>query len=162
MSEHKITPCVWFDNDAEQAIDFYSSVFDDLKVVNRSDWPEGSGQTGLLTATIELAGQRLMLLNGGPEYPKTEAFSLYLDCDDAAEVDYFWDALQAGGGSPSQCGWLKDRFGLSWQVVPRQLNEYLADPDRAKAGRVMQAMLQMTKIEVAELDAAYAGAVTTG
>lgn len=157
MSEIKITPCLWFDRDAEQAIEFYSSVFREVKVVERTDWPEGSPETGLLTAVIEIAGQRLMLLNGGPEFPQTEAFSLYIDCDGASEVDYYWDALQADGGSPSQCGWLKDRFGVSWQVVPRQLTEYLADPDRAKAGRVMQAMLQMTKIEVAELDAAYAG-----
>jgi predicted 3-demethylubiquinone-9 3-methyltransferase (glyoxalase superfamily) len=159
MSVPKITPCLWFDRDAEQAIEFYSSVFPGLTVAERDDWPEGSpgGETGLLTAVIELAGQRLMLLNAGPEFPQTEAFSLYLDCADAAEVDYYWGALLADGGTPSQCGWLKDRFGVSWQVVPRQLTEYLADPDRAKAGRVWQAMLKMSKIEVAELDAAAAG-----
>jgi len=159
MSENKITPCLWFDQDVGQAIEFYSSVFPDLKVVERTDWPEGSpgGETGLLTAIIEVAGQRLMLLNGGPEFPQTEAFSLVVDCEGAAEVDYYWDALQADGGSPSQCGWLKDRFGVSWQVVPRQLTKYLSDPDREKANRVMQAMLQMKKIDVAALERAAKG-----
>jgi predicted 3-demethylubiquinone-9 3-methyltransferase (glyoxalase superfamily) len=111
-----------------------------------------------MTATIELEGQRLMFLNAGPEFPFTEAFSLVVDCDSAVEVDRYWDALLADGGEPSQCGWLKDRFGLSWQIVPRQLTQYLRDPDPAKRKAVMEAMLQMSKIEVSGLDAAYAGA----
>ena len=158
MSEHKITPYLWFDHDAEQAIDFYLTVFPDGKLINRADYPEGSpdGATGLLTATIELLGQRLVLLNGGPSYQLSPAFSLFITCDSADEVDYYWDALLADGGRPDQCGWLQDKFGLSWQVVPQKLMDYLSGPDPEVAGRVMRAMLQMTKIEVAELDAAAA------
>ena len=158
MSEHKITPNLWFDDDAEQAIDFYVTVFPDAKVINRTDYPEGStdGPTGLLTATIELLGQRLVLLNGGPTYQLSPAFSLFITCDSADEVDYYWDALLADGGRPDQCGWLQDKFGLSWQVVPQKLLDYLSGPDQEVAGRVMQAMLKMSKIEVAELDAAAA------
>ena len=159
MAEHKIMPCIWFDTDAGEAIEFYRSVFSDFREIERDDWPEGGSEseTGLLTAVIEIEGQRLMLLNGGPEFPQSESFSLVVDCADAAEVDYYWNALLADGGVESQCGWLKDRFGLSWQVVPRVLNEYLRDPDRAKARRVWEAMLSMQKLDVAALDAAYAG-----
>ena len=159
MSEPKITPYLWFDDDAEEAIEFYLSVFADGKVINRADYPEGSpdGATGLLTATIELLGQRLVLLNGGPAYQLSPAFSLFIRCDSAEELDYYWNALLADGGRPDQCGWLQDRFGLSWQVVPQSLIDYLGGPDREVAGRVMRAMLAMTKIEVAELDAAAAG-----
>ena len=159
MAAHKVTPSLWFPGNAAEAIDFYSRVFD-VTVVESEDYPEGSygGANGLMTATIELESQRLMFLNAGPEFPFTEAFSLVVDCDGAAEVDRYWDALLADGGEPSQCGWLKDRFGLSWQIVPRQLTQYLRDPDPAKRKAVMEAMLQMSKIEVSGLDAAYAGA----
>lgn len=155
--KHKVTPNLWFPGNAQEAIDFYSGIFD-VKVKQREDYPEGSyeGASGLMTAVVKLEGRRYVFLNAGPEFPFTEAFSLVVDCKDAEEVDYYWDALLADGGEPSQCGWLKDRFGLSWQVVPRQLTEYLHDEDPAKRKAVMEAMLQMQKIDVAALDAAYA------
>jgi predicted 3-demethylubiquinone-9 3-methyltransferase (glyoxalase superfamily) len=158
MSEHKITPYLWFDDDAAQAIDFYLTVFPDGEVINRTDYPEDSPDSAprLLTATIELLGQRLALMNGGPTYRLSPAFSLFITCDSADEVNFYWDALLADGGRPDQCGWLQDKFGLSWQVVPQRLMDYLGGPDPEVAGRVMQAMLQMSKIEVAKLDAAAA------
>ena len=159
MSDPKITPYLWFDDDAEDAIAFYSAIFPDARVIDEQRYPEGApGPAGtLMTATFEIAGQRFVALNGGPAFDFTEAVSFFIRCDSAEEVDYYWDALLADGGEPSQCGWLKDKFGLSWQVVPSRLMEYLSDPDPVKAQRVMQAMLQMSKIDVAELDAAYAG-----
>jgi predicted 3-demethylubiquinone-9 3-methyltransferase (glyoxalase superfamily) len=159
MSDPKITPYLWFDDDAEEAIAFYSAIFPDARVIDEQRYPEGApGPAGtLMTATFELAGQRFVALNGGPAFDFTEAISFFIRCDSAEEVDYFWDALLADGGEPSQCGWLKDKFGLSWQVVPQKLMDYLSDPDPVKAQRVMQAMLQMSKIDVAALDAAYAG-----
>jgi predicted 3-demethylubiquinone-9 3-methyltransferase (glyoxalase superfamily) len=159
MSDPKITPYLWFDDDAEEAIAFYSTIFPDARVIDEQRYPEGApGPAGtLMTATFELAGQRFVALNGGPAFDFTEAVSFFIRCDSAEEVDHYWDALLADGGEPSQCGWLKDKFGLSWQVVPGRLMEYLSDPDPVKAQRVMQAMLQMSKIEVSELDAAYAG-----
>jgi predicted 3-demethylubiquinone-9 3-methyltransferase (glyoxalase superfamily) len=159
MSDPKITPYLWFDDDAEEAIAFYSGIFPDARVIDETRYPEGApGPVGtLMTATFELAGQRFVALNGGPAFAFTEAISFFISCDSAEEVDHYWDALLADGGEPSQCGWLKDKYGLSWQVVPSKLIEYLSDPDAVKAQRVMQAMLQMSKIDVAALDAAYAG-----
>jgi predicted 3-demethylubiquinone-9 3-methyltransferase (glyoxalase superfamily) len=110
-----------------------------------------------MTATFELNGQQFMALNGGPMFKFTEAISLMVDCDTQEEVDYFWDKLIANGGEPSQCGWLKDKFGLSWQIVPKALGQLMGDPDPEKAGRVMQAMLKMSKIIVKDLEAAHAG-----
>lgn len=148
-----ITPFLWFDDNAEDAIRFYSGIFPDAKVIEENRTPDGT----LFFATFELAGQRIMALNSGPMFHFTEAISLFVSVKDQAEVDRYWDALTADGGEESQCGWLKDKYGLSWQIVPEALMRYQADPDRAKAGRVVQAMLRMQKIIVADLDAAAAG-----
>ena len=157
----KITPCLWFDrNQAEEAAKLYTSVFPNSRIdkVNRSPADNPSTPKGaVLTVDFTLDGQRFIGLNGGPEFPFTEAVSFSIDCKDQAEVDKYWDALIAGGGAPSVCGWLKDRFGVSWQVVPRQLSEMLESPDRDAAERAMQAMLEMTKIDVAKLQEAYEG-----
>jgi predicted 3-demethylubiquinone-9 3-methyltransferase (glyoxalase superfamily) len=152
----KITPFLWFDNNAEEAINFYVSTFNNSKIISESRYPEGApGLAGqLMTATFQLEGQQFMALNGGPIFKFTEAISLFVSCKSQAEVDALWDKLSAGG-EKGQCGWLKDKFGLSWQIIPNALGELMGDPDPAKAGRVMQAMLKMTKIEVAELQRAY-------
>jgi two-component system sensor histidine kinase QseC len=152
-----ITPFLWFDDDAEEAAEFYSATFPDSRILETSRYGEGAHVPAgtLMTATIELAGQRLMLLNAGPAFPHTEAFSLFVECDGQEEVDRYWDALLAGGGEPSMCGWLKDRFGLSWQIVPSEFIRLSADPDPAKASAVVGAMLQMTRFDVAALQAAY-------
>jgi predicted 3-demethylubiquinone-9 3-methyltransferase (glyoxalase superfamily) len=148
-----ITPFLWFDDNAQDAIDLYTRLFPDSRVLNTQNGPDGT----LFTATIELAGQQIMLLNAGPGHPFTDAISLFVNVADQAEVDKYWDALTADGGAPVACGWLTDRFGLSWQIVPEALNRLLSDPDPEKAGRVMQAMMGMVKIDVAELEAAYRG-----
>ena len=157
----KIAPCLWFDRgQAEEAAKLYTSIFPNSRIdkVNRSPADNPSTPKGaVLTVDFTLDGQRFIGLNGGPEFPFTEAVSFSIDCKDQAEVDKYWDALIAGGGAPSVCGWLKDRFGVSWQVVPRQLSEMLESPDRDAAERAMQAMLEMTKIEVAKLQEAYEG-----
>jgi predicted 3-demethylubiquinone-9 3-methyltransferase (glyoxalase superfamily) len=153
----KISPFLWFDDDAEDAMNFYLSIFKDSKVIKVARNPPGSpaGAEGtLLVASIELEGQEIMLMNGGPGHPLTDAFSFTINCDSQEEVDYYWDKLLGGGGKEIQCGWLKDRFGLSWQVTPTMLTELLGDPDRAKAGRVMQAMLKMIKLDIGVLQAA--------
>lgn len=149
----KLTPFLWFNDNAEEAIHFYLSVFPGSRIISE----QRKGKDGpLFTATIELAGQRLHLLNGGPHYALTEAFSLFVDCEDQAEVDMLWEKLSAGG-EIQMCGWLKDRFGLSWQVIPKALMRLMRDPDPVKAQRVMQAMLGMKKIDVAQLEAAHKG-----
>jgi predicted 3-demethylubiquinone-9 3-methyltransferase (glyoxalase superfamily) len=154
----KIAPFLWFNGDAEEAMNFYVSVFPNSRVGAVSRYGEaGPGPAGsVMTAQCELNGQEFLLLNGGPQFKFTEAVSFLIHCDDQKEVDYYWDKLLSGGGSPSQCGWLKDRFGLSWQVVPRALPELLSNKDRAKAGRAMQALLTMTKIDIATLRQAVA------
>lgn len=154
----KISPFLWFDNQAEEAVRFYTSVFRNSKIGKMTRYGEaGPGPAGsVMVAEFELEGLHFTALNGGPMFKFTEAISMSVDCKDQAEVDYFWSRLSEGG-QPSQCGWLKDKFGLSWQVIPEALPRLLGDPDAAKAGRVMQAMLQMTKIDVAKLEAAYAG-----
>ena len=151
-----ITPFLWFDYQAEEAVEFYSSLFPDTKVLNIARYGDaGPGEKGsVMTATIEILGQQLILLNGGPVYSLTPAFSLFVSCDDQAEVDHFWDAL-CEGGRPDQCGWLQDKFGLSWQIIPTTLMELMSDPDPQKSQRVMEAMLKMQKIVVADLQAAY-------
>lgn len=156
----KITTYLWFDNDAEEAINFYTSIFNNSRIVNVSRYPEGGpGPAGtMMSATFELEGQQFMALNGGPHFKFNEAISLFVDCTSQEEVDTLWNRLLEGGGQESRCGWLKDRFGLSWQIVPRQLGELMGDPDPAKAQRVMQAMLQMQKIDIAGLQRAYEGA----
>lgn len=153
----KIRPFLWFDNQAEEAINFYVSLFDDAEVLEVSRYPEGGpGPAGqVMTASFRLAGQEFLALNGGPQYQFTEAVSFLIDCKDQAEVDYFWEKLTEGGGEPGPCGWLKDHFGLSWQVIPTVLGELIGGPDPAKAGRAVQAMLQMSKIDIAKLQEAY-------
>ncbi|MBT1154544.1 VOC family protein [Aminobacter anthyllidis] len=154
----KISPFLWFDNQAEEAVRFYTSVFRNSKIGKMTRYGEaGPGPAGsVMVAEFELEGLHFTALNGGPMFKFTEAISMSVDCKDQAEVDYFWSRLSEGG-QPSQCGWLKDKFGLSWQVIPEALPRLLGDADAARAGRVMQAMLQMTKINVAKLEAAYAG-----
>ena len=153
-----ITPYLWFDNNAEEAITLYSSLFDDAKIINQARYPEGMPQAGLLmNVEFELAGQKFIALNGGPHFAFTEAVSFLVSVETQDEVDRLWNALTADGGQKSRCGWLKDRFGLSWQIVPSALGRYLSDPDPERAGRVMGAMMQMTRIVIADLDAAAAG-----
>ena len=151
----KITPFLWFDNNAEEAINLYTSIFKDSKIggISRYDksFPDKAGQ--VMTATFHLFGQEFLALNGGPLFQFTEAISFLVHCEDQQEVDYYWQKLTEGG-KESQCGWLKDKFGLSWQIIPRALTEMLADKDPAKAHRVMQAMLRMKKIEIAGLEQA--------
>jgi predicted 3-demethylubiquinone-9 3-methyltransferase (glyoxalase superfamily) len=156
MSQQKIVPNLWFDTQAEEAAQYYIDVFGDGRVLSLSRYPEGSpGPAGSVMAVdFEVAGMHLVGINGGPQFPFTEAVSLQIDCADQAEVDRFWDRLIGDGGEPSQCGWLKDKYGLSWQVVPRGMEELFADPDPARAARAVQAMLQMTKLDVAALRAA--------
>jgi predicted 3-demethylubiquinone-9 3-methyltransferase (glyoxalase superfamily) len=151
----RITPFLWFDDQAEQAAEFYVSVFPNSKITGVTRYGEaGPGKAGsAMTVSFELDGLPVTALNGGPYFKLTEAFSMSVDCADQAEVDRYWDKLLEGG-QPSQCGWLKDRFGLSWQIVPRILPRLLADPDRAKSQRVMAAMLKMIKLDVAGLEAA--------
>jgi predicted 3-demethylubiquinone-9 3-methyltransferase (glyoxalase superfamily) len=155
----KITPFLWFDNQAEEAMKLYVSVFKDSEVLNVSRYGEaGPGEPGsVMTASFRLNGQEFVALNGGPMFTFTEAVSFVIDCADQAEVDYYWNALTTGGGEPGACGWLKDRFGLSWQVVPKALNELIGGPDPEGAQRAMQAMLQMSKLDVAALQRAYDG-----
>jgi len=153
----KITPFLWFDDNAEEAANFYVSVFEHAKIerVNRSPDP-GSGSPGkVMSITFVLEGQEFMALNGGPHFKFTEAISLFVSCQTQEEVNGLWAKLTAGGGHEQQCGWLKDRFGLSWQIIPTALGEMLNDKDRAKANRVLQAMLQMTKLDIARLKQAY-------
>lgn len=156
----KIAPCLWFDGKAEEAAKFYTSLLPDSRIERvmhaPADYPGGSAGT-LLTVDFTLAGQQFIGLNGGPEFPFTEAISLTINCEDQAEVDRLWDALIEGGGSPVQCGWLKDRHGLSWQIVPTILPKLMADPDREKARRVMEAMLGMVKLDIDALKRAYDG-----
>ncbi len=147
-------PCLWFDGTAEEAATFYASVIPNSSVdrVWRSPADTPAGPAGMvLTVDFTLAGQHFQGLNGGPEFQFSEATSFVLECEDQDEVDRLWDALTAGGGEPGPCGWLKDRFGLSWQIVPVELNRLVADPDPDRARRAMEAMLQMGKIEVEEL-----------
>ena len=151
----RITPCLWFDTEAEDAADFYVSVFKNSQVVSVSRYGEAGPRAAgtVMTVDFELDGQAFIALNGGPEFPFTEAVSLQVDCETQEEVDRYWSVL-SGGGEEGPCGWLKDRYGLSWQIIPVALTELLNDPDTAKAQRVMAAMLQMKKIDIAALEAA--------
>lgn len=156
----KIVPCLWFDGQAEEAAVFYVSLFPDSRIdaVHRSpaDYPSGSAGD-VLTVEFTLAGRRYLGLNGGPLVHFTEALSLQIDCDNQAEVDRIWDAIIDGGGEASRCGWIKDRWGLSWQVTPRRLPEMLSSSDRAAASRAMEAMMTRGKIDVPTLEKAFAG-----
>jgi predicted 3-demethylubiquinone-9 3-methyltransferase (glyoxalase superfamily) len=160
MTTTPIYPCLWFDGQAEEAATFYAGLFDDSHVDNvwRSPAETPSGPAGMvLTVDFTLRGQRFQGLNGGSDFTFSEAVSFVIECEDQAEVDRLWDALAANGGEPGPCGWIKDRFGLSWQVVPKRLNELVADADPERARRAMEAMLQMGKIEVADLERAADG-----
>lgn len=148
----KITPFLWFDGRAEEAMKFYVSIFRNSRIVSTMPGPDGK----ILTGTFQLEGQQFMALNGGPKFQFTEAISLFVNCETQAEVDDLWNKLTEGGAE-SMCGWLKDKFGVSWQIIPSALGRLLGDKDRAKAGRVVQAMLQMKKIDVAKLQQAYDG-----
>ncbi len=153
----KIRPCLWFDGNAEEAAEFYVTLLPDSRVdkvwPSPADTPSGGAGT-ILLVDFTLAGEQFQALNGGPEFRFNEAISFVIDCEDQAEVDRLWERLTADGGEPSVCGWLKDRFGVSWQIVPRRLSELMADPDPDRARRATEAMLKMTKIEVAELERA--------
>jgi predicted 3-demethylubiquinone-9 3-methyltransferase (glyoxalase superfamily) len=146
----KITPCLWFDGNAEEAANFYVSLFADAKITQTTPYGEDSpgpaGEVMLVFFTLE--GQEFTAVNGGPQFPFTEAVSFQVSCRDQDEVDRFWSRLTADGGEESQCGWLKDRFGLSWQIIPERMGELLSDPDPGRSYRAMQAMLKMTKIDL--------------
>lgn len=146
-----ITPFLWFDTQAEEAMNFYLSIFKDGKIieVHRKDGK-------VLVATFELLGQRFMALNAGPTFKFNESVSFFVSCDTQQQVDDLWEKLIANGGSPSQCGWLKDKYGLSWQIIPKALMELMRDPDPAKSNAVFQAMLKMNKIVIDDLKKAYA------
>ena len=155
-TKQKIAPFLWFDNQAEEAVNFYVSIFKHSKVTSISRYGEaGPGPKGtVMTATFELEGQEFIALNGGPEFKFTEAISFFVNCETQAEVDELWEKLSAGG-EKGPCGWLKDKYGVSWQIVPTALGEMLSDPDPEKSKRVTQAMLQMKKLDIDALRRAY-------
>jgi predicted 3-demethylubiquinone-9 3-methyltransferase (glyoxalase superfamily) len=164
-----ITPCLWFDNQAEEAAKFYTGIFKNSKIGKISRYTEAGrevhGQPAgkVLTVEFELNGQPFTALNGGPQFKFNEAISFQIMCRDQEEVDYYWNKLGQGGDPKAQqCGWLKDKYGLSWQVVPTALVELLGDPDREKSGRAMEAMLKMKKLDIAELERAFEGEVVSG
>jgi predicted 3-demethylubiquinone-9 3-methyltransferase (glyoxalase superfamily) len=147
----KITPFLWFDTQAEEAMNFYISIFPNSRVLGVTPGPNGIAQS----VNFELEGQEFIGLNAGPQFKFNEAVSFFVNCKTQAEVDELWGKLTADGGEESRCGWLKDKFGLSWQIIPTALPELLGDPDREKAGRVLEAMLKMNKIDVPTLQQAY-------
>jgi predicted 3-demethylubiquinone-9 3-methyltransferase (glyoxalase superfamily) len=160
----KITPCLWFDDQAEEAVEFYISIFRNSKIVNIARYGEaghevhGKPAGTVMTVAFELDGQTFTALNGGPMFKFNEAISFQVNCETQEEVDYYWEKLSEGGDEKAQqCGWLKDKYGASWQVVPSVLPELINDPDSEKSQRAMQAMLQMKKIDIDELKRAYGG-----
>ena len=159
----KITPFLWFDRQAEEAAKFYTSVFKNSKVGKILRYDEASAKAAggpvgsVVTIEFEIEGQKFTALNGGPDFKFNESISFVVNCDTQKEVDYFWEKLTADGGQESQCGWLKDKFGVSWQITPTVLIEMLHDKDAKKSERVMNAMMQMQKIDIEKLQAAYAG-----
>ena len=159
----KIIPFLWFDKEAEEAAKFYTSVFKNSKLGRILRYDEASAKAAggtvgeVLTVEFEIDGQKFTALNGGPEFKFNESISFVVNCDTQDEVDYFWEKLIADGGQKSHCGWLKDKFGVSWQITPKALIEMLHDTDSEKAGRVMKAMLEMDKIDIKTLNQAYAG-----
>jgi predicted 3-demethylubiquinone-9 3-methyltransferase (glyoxalase superfamily) len=156
----KISPWLWFEDQAEEAANFYVSVFPNSRILDVSHYPDnGPGEPGrVMVVTFELDGQQFNALNGGPQFQFSEAISFEIQCQDQAEVDGYWSRLVAGGGSESECGWCKDKYGVSWQVIPKRLGELLGDPDPARSRRALQAMLKMGKIDVAALERAADGA----
>lgn len=156
----KISPCLWFDGEAEEAAKLYVSLLPDSRIekIQRNTVDSPAGKAGsVLVVEFTLAGRRFMALNGGTRFEYTHAVSFKIDCADQAEVDRLWDSLSSNGGQVERCGWLKDRYGVSWQIVPTVLPELLGGPDRAGAQRAMQAMMQMVKLDIAGLRKAYAG-----
>ena len=155
-SVQKISPCLWFDREAEEAVNHYVSIFPNARIVNLSRYGEAGPlpKGTVLTVVFELEGQRFMALNGGPMFKFSEAISLMVSCDTQDEIDMFWEKLSAGG-QPGRCGWLKDKFGLSWQIVPTVLGQLISDPDPEKSSRVMKAMMQMDKLDIQRLQDAY-------
>jgi predicted 3-demethylubiquinone-9 3-methyltransferase (glyoxalase superfamily) len=161
----KITPFLWFDKNAEEAMNFYISIFKNARIISIARYPEGplegpmKGMEGkVLTAVFELEGQRFMAIDGGPALKPSGAISFYVECETQDEVDHYWNSLAAGGDPQRQeCGWLQDKFGFSWQIIPKALPRLLTDPDKAKSARVLQVMLQMKKIVVADLEKAAQG-----
>lgn len=153
----KITPFLWFNDNAEEAVNFYLPLFKNSKILNIVRNPKGApGLEGaVMIVAFELDGAKFTAINGGPMFTFNGAVSFVVNCEDQAEVDHFWNGLIAEGGVAGQCGWLKDKFGMSWQIVPQALRTLMSDPDPVKSGRVMQAMMGMTKIDIAGLQAAY-------
>jgi predicted 3-demethylubiquinone-9 3-methyltransferase (glyoxalase superfamily) len=157
----KITPFLWFDNNAEEAAQFYVSVFKNSRILAVTRYGDaGPGPKGsVMVVSFQLEGQQFTALNGGPRFKFTEAFSFVVSCENQEEIDYYWNKLTAEGGQESACGWLKDKFGFSWQIVPTALGKLMIDKDPKKANRVMQALLQMKKIDIATLEEAAEGKV---
>jgi predicted 3-demethylubiquinone-9 3-methyltransferase (glyoxalase superfamily) len=154
----KITPNLWFDTQAEEAAEFYCSVFENSRIISKTLYPEGSGRAGtVVTVEWELDGDRFVGINGGPQFKFDEAISLAISCEDQAEVDYYWDRLTADGGEESMCGWLKDKYGLSWQVVPEGMEEMYSGADPERARRAFEAMQKMRKLDIAALWSAADG-----
>jgi len=149
----KIVTFLWFDGQAEEAVTFYTSLFKDAKIITMARYPDSVPGMGgkVLTAVFELNGQRFMALDGGPQFKFNESISLLINCEDQAEIDYFWNKLTADGGRESRCGWVKDKYGLSWQVVPTNMGELMQSKDPAKSGRAVQALMGMSKINIKEL-----------
>ncbi|MCX5000009.1 VOC family protein [Streptomyces longwoodensis] len=160
MTADGFTTCLWFDTQAEEAAQFYVSVFKNSSTGTTTYYTEGAPRPAgtVLTVDFTVNGQRFVALNGGPEFTFSEAVSFQIDCDDQEEIDYYWGKLTEGGGQPGPCGWLKDRFGVSWQVTPKVLSEMIAGPDREKTTRAMNAMMKMGKLDIAALQRAYDGA----
>jgi len=154
LKSGKIKPFLWFDTEAEEAAKFYTSVFPNSEIVQVARRPKGvPGEEGkVMLVSFKLEGQDFLALNGGPQFPHTEAFSLLVECADQAEIDFFWDKLTSGGGKAVQCGWLKDRFGVFWQVVPKDIGKYFRDAKKAE--RVMAAVMKMVKLDLAAMEAA--------
>ena len=164
QNQHKIAPCLWFDHQAEEAAKHYTGIFKNSKITKTSHYTEvgrevhGREPGSVMTVDFELDGQSFTALNGGPDFKFNEAISMQIFCETQKEIDHYWDRLSQGGDpNAQQCGWLKDKFGVSWQVTPKVLGEMMADRDKEKAGRVMEALLQMKKLDLAELERAYQG-----
>jgi predicted 3-demethylubiquinone-9 3-methyltransferase (glyoxalase superfamily) len=156
MPSQKITPFLWFDTQAEEAAQFYTSIFKDSKILETTRYGDaGPGPKGsVMVVKFQIAGMEVTALNAGPRFKFSEAFSFVVSCDNQAEIDEYWRKLTAGGGQESMCGWLKDKFGFSWQIVPRQMGKLMGQNDPQKANRVMQALLQMKKLDIAKLEQA--------
>ncbi|MCX5418547.1 VOC family protein [Streptomyces sp. NBC_00078] len=159
MTTDGFTTCLWFDGQAEEAAHFYVSVFKNSSIGRVSHYTEGAMQPAgtVLTVDFTVNGHKFVALNGGPQFKFTEAISFQMFCQNQEEIDHYWTKLTEGGGEPGPCGWLKDRFGVSWQVIPEGLDEMISDPDTAKSSRAMQAMLKMHKLDIAALEKAYKG-----